>query len=375
MNVTSVFGSILLVQLAVIGGLGWVSGVGAGAIVVGGGLLAVIVQGLFPDLSDVTEWLTIVSGIAVIQIIWQAPDGLAAKLSRSPIGRFISRLRVPREASLEVEKTPSRLRRAASLEIEGITVRFGGVLAVDNVSFHLSPGEIVGMIGPNGAGKTTLLDVITGFTRSQQGRVRLDDVNVSSWTPERRARAGMARSWQAVELFEEMTVRENLLVGSDRHVRRRYFTDLIRPGNQGLTEVSQNVIDDFGLTSVLNMRPSALPQGHARLVGIARAIAGEPAVLLLDEPAAGLGPDESAELATAILSVVNRLGIGVLIVEHDVPFLQSICNRIVALDFGQKVAEGTPAEVSSDERVIRAYLGEPDGIADLPQPEVAKAQV
>jgi ABC-type branched-subunit amino acid transport system ATPase component len=132
----------------------------------------------------------------------------------------------------------------------------------------------------------------------------------------------------------------------------------LRPGRQRLRAMTKTVIEDFDLSSVLEKRPSSLPQGHARLVGIARAIVGEPTILMLDEPAAGLGPDESTELATAIQMIVNRLGIGVLIIEHDVPFLLSICDRIVALDFGQKIAEGTPAEVSVDEAVVRAYLGE-----------------
>jgi ABC-type branched-subunit amino acid transport system ATPase component/ABC-type branched-subunit amino acid transport system permease subunit len=353
-----VFGSILLVQLAVLGGLGWVAGIAVGAIAVSGGLASQVVSSMFPNLNNVGEWLAIVSGLAVIQLIRQAPDGLAAMISGSPIARHFARFRIPREIPLGTDPIVYQRRPPVTLAVESVTVRFGGVVAVDAVSFRVAPGEVVGLIGPNGAGKTTLLDVITGFTQPQEGAVRLDGVDVGGWTPERRARLGIARSWQAVELFDEMTVLENLLVGSDRQQRSHYLTDLLRPGRQKVSAMTQTVIEDFDLSRALEKRPSSLPQGHARLVGIARAIVGDPTILMLDEPAAGLGPDESTELATAIQMIVNRLGIGVLIVEHDVPFLLSICDRIVALDFGQKIAEGTPAEVSADEGVIRAYLGE-----------------
>jgi ABC-type branched-subunit amino acid transport system ATPase component/ABC-type branched-subunit amino acid transport system permease subunit len=362
-----VFGSILLVQYAVLGGLGWVAGVLFGALPAPGGLLARVVTDLAPSVDNIAAWLAIGGAVGVVQMIRRSPDGAAALFAKNRLGRLLGRVSLPRPRAETAPVATTRRRSPAPLVVEDVTVHFGGVVAVSEVSFSVHPGEVVGLIGPNGAGKTTILDVMTGFTKPQIGRILLGDADTSDWSPERRARAGMARSWQAVELFEELTVRDNLLLGCDDHSRWRYMTDLIRPGRQHLSARAMQVIDDFGLGDVLDKRPSSLPQGHARLVGMARAIVGEPAVLLLDEPAAGLGPDESSELASEIRLIAQRHGIGVLVVEHDVPLLLSICDRIVALDFGRKIAEGTPAEISADEHVIRSYLG----VADEPVTETA----
>jgi ABC-type branched-subunit amino acid transport system ATPase component len=225
------------------------------------------------------------------------------------------------------------------------------------VTFAIEPGEVVGLIGPNGAGKTTILDVVTGFTTPSSGSVRFGDETIDRWSVERRARAGIVRSWQAVELFEEMTVRENLLVAADDQSRRPYFTDLFRPGRPAPTALVHEIIEELQLGDVLHERPSSLSHGVARLVGIARALVTEPAVLLLDEPAAGLDTNESTELGRMIRGLAARRGIGVLVVEHDVPLILETCDRIVALDFGHTIAEGTPDMISHDARVIEAYLG------------------
>jgi ABC-type branched-subunit amino acid transport system ATPase component len=215
----------------------------------------------------------------------------------------------------------------------------------------------VGLIGPNGAGKTTLLDVVTGFTSASRGEVRFDGARIDGWSVERRARAGIVRSWQAVELFEEMTVRENLLVAADDQSRWYYLTGLVRPGRQAPTALMDDLVGELALGDVLDRRPSTLPHGVSRLVGIARALVSEPAVLLLDEPAAGLDTREAAELSVAIRAMAQRHGIGILVIEHDVPLLLQTCDRMVVLDFGRKIAEGPPGDIVGDAGVIEAYLG------------------
>ncbi len=353
-----IFGSINAVLYAVIGGVGWASGALVGAVQAPGGLLATVFGELFSEIETMTSWLLLLSGAAVVLTLKLAPDGVAAVVSGSV--RSLRAKRGPRKPERLGPPVPGLDRPAAALEVRDVTVRFGGVVALDGVSFTLPPGEIVGLIGPNGAGKTTMLDIITGFTPQSEGTVLLDAGSVDSWSAEHRARQGMVRSWQGVELFEEMTVLENLLVACDRKQKRRYAQDLIWPGRPAPTEVLRAVIEQFELEPHLHERPSNLSHGTARLVGIARAIAAEPRVLLLDEPAAGLDAGESRELGTVIREVAGRLGIGILLVEHDVNLLMEVCDRMVVLDFGRKIAEGTPDEISQNPAVLAAYLGELD---------------
>ncbi|HET9730987.1 MAG TPA: branched-chain amino acid ABC transporter ATP-binding protein/permease, partial [Acidimicrobiia bacterium] len=367
----NVFGSVELIQYAVVGGLAWVSGMALAATGAPTALGAVIFEKIVPSGTDIVSWLAVLSGLGAISVLRAAPDGVAALWSRLlgraearvvGLHRIVEPLRVPRAVDPPVGARPS-LRLGATLTVSDLVVNFGGVVAVDRVSFAVEPGEVVGLIGPNGAGKTTILDVITGFTAAASGSVAFDRVAIDKWTVERRARAGIVRSWQAVELFEEMTVRENLLVAADDQSPRRYVADLVRPGRPAPTPLMHDVIDEFGLRDVLDVRPSALPHGVARLVGIARALVTEPAVLLLDEPAAGLDTNESAELGHAIREMARRRGIGVLVIEHDVALILQICDRVVALDFGRKIAEGTPEEISHDALVIEAYLGTDDALS------------
>jgi sulfate-transporting ATPase len=235
--------------------------------------------------------------------------------------------------------------------------RYGEKRALRGVDFTLPRGGFLVVTGPNGAGKTTLLDVVTGFTGARSGSVTFDGVAIDGWSVERRARAGIVRSWQAVELFEELTVLDNLLVAADDQSGWRYLIDLVKPGRRAATPLVDELVEEFGLADVLDERPSSLPHGVSRLVGIARALVTEPAVLLLDEPAAGLDSQESGDLGQAVRATASRRGIGILVVEHDVPLLLQTCDRMVVLDFGRKIAEGTPGEVSGDAGVIEAYLG------------------
>jgi len=243
-------------------------------------------------------------------------------------------------------------------------VRFGGVVALDGVSLTVQPGEVVGLIGPNGAGKTTLLDVVSGFTRAASGSVLVDGSAIDGWSPVRRARAGISRSFQAVELFEEMPVRDNLLVAADRQSPSRYPLDLLWPGRQVPSEAMEEIVAELDLERFLDRRPSELDHGAARLAGIARAMVTEPFVLFLDEPAAGLGAREREELRTAIRAIA-ALGVAVVLVEHDVPLVLATCDRVVVLDFGRVIASGSPAEIRVDPNVIAAYLGSEEGTEDV----------
>jgi ABC-type branched-subunit amino acid transport system ATPase component/ABC-type branched-subunit amino acid transport system permease subunit len=352
------FGSITAVLNAVIGGLAWAAGSVVGALQSAGGINTVLLGKILPSSENVAFFVTLVSGAAVVGILAKSPDGIAALMSKQFGPRLAKLSRRTRPVQPPVVGERRRDRQPVPVEVRGLTVKFGGVVALDDVSFTVRPGEILGLIGPNGAGKTTLLDVVTGFTKPTQGSVLLDGTPVDGWSPERRARAGMARSWQSVELFEEMTVHENLLVASDRQQRGRYLTDLIHPGRQPITEAMADAISDFKLELYLDARPSALPQGVGRVTGIARALVTEPVVLLLDEPAAGLDTQESRELGLGIRRVAADRGVGVLLIEHDIALLMDICDRMVVLDFGRKLAEGTPSEISRHPDVVRAYLGQ-----------------
>jgi ABC-type branched-subunit amino acid transport system ATPase component/ABC-type branched-subunit amino acid transport system permease subunit len=369
-----VFSSIQSVLYAVFGGVGWVSGTVAGALAASGGAVSTLINDWFPGVSTINYWLMIFAGVSVIVILWSAPDGVAALNSKlvQPLRAGLTSMwpgpRLRQRRADVAESAPTPRRPPVALEVEDLTVTFGGLVAVASMSFSVRPGEVVGLMGPNGAGKTTILDVVTGFTPAASGSVSLGGEPISGWSPERRARAGMARSWQAVELFDEMTVQENLLVAADEHRPVHYLSDLVHPNRRQATALIDEVVAELGISEHLASNPSELSHGTARLVGIARAMVGNPGILLLDEPAAGLDATQTAELGTVIRQLAANRGIGVLLIEHDVPLLLSCCSRIVVLDFGKKIAEGPPEEISQNPDVIRAYLGEDDSRegADLP---------
>jgi len=229
------------------------------------------------------------------------------------------------------------------LDVRHVTVRFGGHLALDDVSLTAAAGEVTGMIGPNGAGKTTLFNVVTGLLAPQRGRIRLDGDDVTRLAPYRRARRGLARTFQRLELFGLLTVRENVELAAS--VRRR------RPGRS-----AEEALDLVGLADMGDVRADELPTGKARLVELARALATGPQVLLLDEPASGQDETETEAFRQVLLEVAGG-GLAVVLVEHDVQLVMRTCARIHVLDFGRILAAGTPAEIQADAAVLDAYLG------------------
>lgn len=360
------FNSLLYVGLALIGGLGYVMGPVIGATLAVGALNQQILDSLF---TGVGRYIPLIGGVSILVLVLLNQDGVA----RETIGQVAwvkGRLRrrggdqpvaASEAGALDVAvPSPAAVRERAApktLSIENLTVRYGASTAVDGVSLQVRPGRVTGLIGPNGAGKTSFIDAVTGFTRPQGGRLLLDDVDITRWAAVRRARGGISRSFQSLELFEDSSVRDNLLSAADDHRLSVYLTDLVWPRNPPLPEAVLQAAREFDLMGEMDRPVESLSYGHRRLLAIARAVAAQPSVLLLDEPAAGLGDAETAELATLVRRLADEWGIGILLVEHDMNFVMSVCDDIVVLDFGRKISEGTPEEIRADPAVIAAYLG------------------
>jgi ABC-type branched-subunit amino acid transport system ATPase component/ABC-type branched-subunit amino acid transport system permease subunit len=335
------FTALSLIAFAYAGGITLISGA------VFAGLIST--QALFPYALDKWlgingNWFLLFGGAILIVTLIQNPEGVAGAFYRRTHRRAAVRRESPSPAMTEPptrrrpEPEPERDRRqgATVLRVNGLSVAFGGVHALNDVDIEVREGELVGLIGPNGAGKTTLVDAVTGFVRFT-GTVELDGRDVGRMPPYQRARLGLGRTWQSTDLFDDLDVRENLTVAD------------------GTGEVDAK-LSLVGLDVAGEAMPGQLSQGQRKLVGIARALASSPRVLCLDEPAAGLDTNESQELGARLRELADR-GQSTLLIDHDMGLVLSICDRVVVLEFGRVIADDAPDVVRRDPNVISAYLG------------------
>ena len=249
------------------------------------------------------------------------------------------------------------------LEIDRVTMKFGGVTAIDDLSFYVKRGEIFGLIGPNGAGKTTIFNIITGALYPTKGRVIFEGEDITGTKPNKVVYKGIARTFQNIRLFKSMSVLDNILVGFDAQANYSYFEAIFRlprffKKEKIIKEKAYELMKIFGIEEFANSNATALSYGNQRKVEIARAVATNPKLLLLDEPVAGMNPKETADLSEIIHKIQDEFGLSILLIEHDMKFVNSMCHRLCVLDYGEKIFEGKPSDAIVDERVISAYLGD-----------------
>jgi branched-chain amino acid transport system ATP-binding protein len=250
---------------------------------------------------------------------------------------------------------------SALLETHDLTVSYGGLHANSNVNIKVQKGKLTGLIGPNGAGKTTFIDAITGFTNISSGRAEFRGQDLVGSSPAERARGGLVRTFQSLELFEDLTVWDNLIVMAETTHWWSFLADIIRPRRKvGVEEQAQWALDLLGLGDLKDRLTLDLSHGQRKLVSVARGLAARPELLLLDEPAAGLDTVESQQLGSHLREILKR-DITLFLIDHDMGLVLSVCDYIYVLDFGKIIAEGTPEEIRKNPEVIKAYLGETAG--------------
>jgi sulfate-transporting ATPase len=296
------------------------------------------------------EWFQVITGVLLIVTLITNPEGIAAagheladRWARWRAGRRAAGAHVERPAVAAVERPAVAPVTGTALLVDRLTVRYGGVVAVNDVSLHVDRGTIVGLIGPNGAGKTSVIDAVTGFAPAT-GSIELAGRRLDKLAPHARVRAGLARTFQSLELYDDLSVEENVSVAAlgGRQADRRAAV--------------ARALADVGIAALADRPAGELSQGERQLVSIARACVADPEVLLLDEPAAGLDSEESTWLGQQIRAI-GASGTALLLVDHDVNLVLSVCDHVYVLDFGAVIAEGPPEAIRSDRAVAAAYLG------------------
>lgn len=255
------------------------------------------------------------------------------------------------------------------LEVQNLSISFGGLKAVNEVSFSVKKGQIVGLIGPNGAGKTTVFNCISRFYKPNAGSIWFNGTEITRKNSSDVIRLGVARTFQNVELFKSMTVLENLLIGEHTRMKHSIFEDILwlprsNRSDKHAKERAMHILGALGIAPYANYLAALLPFGLQKMVEMARALVADPKLILLDEPAAGSNPNETHKLAALIKRLRDEFGVTVLLVEHDMSLVMDICEQLYVLDFGKKIAEGSPAEIQNNPAVIEAYLGEKEEVLD-----------
>jgi len=249
------------------------------------------------------------------------------------------------------------------IEIKNLTKKFGGVVAINDLNFKVNLGETFGLIGPNGAGKTTVFNIITGNYTPTSGKVIFKHEDITNKKPSKIVKYGIARTFQNIRLFSSMSVLDNILIGFNNHIDYTFFEAIFRfprffKQEKKFLEEAMDILKVLGLEQFANINATSLSYGNQRKVEMARALATNPDLLLLDEPAAGMNSAESAELAKILSFIKNEFDLTIILIEHDMKFVQKVCDRVVVLDYGKTIFEGQPKDMLKDKNVIKAYLGD-----------------